>query len=1026
MAQPKKKTKTDTFMSSSSTALATRPVGHVTIPFNAHLTFAGTGGMTCREQPPDYVPPDPTNVALWIDASQGTGDLPRHDGDDAMMDVDGPAGGGAPRAPGTAAFHIAARPVLTTQALLLPSSQQQQQQQTLAAAAGTALAGGTGSYALTRRNGRTLITLSDAAEAVGLAGTWGPLGASWTLCVVLCAERGVGDYAGIPGLGRAMPVLSSPLAGVTVHLPAGGAVPPEATAAEGGPLDGVPAGAPWDAAFVGRQLRQLLVVNDAAQDRRSVYVDGFLVATEAASQTSVPAGAALAVGAGCPLAVAEVLVWAGASASVVGDVLALRAAQRAKWGVRALPPTLTAVQAAAQAVQSEAAQLAAPTAVLTSTAVPLPDGCWLDAAAPGALWADVEGTASPAAPNGAVRRWRDRSGQGRDLTFPAPAGGGSGSTGAQWTTSALQTTNRLPVVSLQGVAGTFAPTAAAAPLAGTAATGFTVVAVWRPSSGSLGGHPLGSPEAVLEVGAWTETLGVELPRVMPAPSALLLPGTSCLGCWQRAAGNGVVSWRLGALVEDGGYGGYACVGVPTDDGPANTWPSRVVQVGATGRTLQLCELLVWRSELSRAHRQALQAVLVAKWGLTLASGPTTLAPAPFPLGTYYAAPLPSGLPVPGGCWLDATQPQTLCSDAAGTLSTSPGGGGVVRLWRDRSGQNRHLTLDAASGATWETAGTAGAVNGLPVVSLASGPGLFPSTPLGADCVSSGFTAVAVWRVQLATGAHPLGASSAAFNGTAWHESLAPGAFSSRRGRGKRRGQCPAFWCGHGTHRPACTGRSRPGGHHHGCGAPRLLAAHPLGCRDLAAADAAGQRLCGVRLERQRGQRRDHRLAHPTPAGGRNRENAPALRGARVAYHPGRLAAPLPADLPGHEMGTAHNAGRQPGAEPGAPRRRTAAEGAGDSSGCERCRHPFHGCGRHDPRHTRCVSGRRGPAEQGVPGGCPGRLLRWHQNVQPWPAQRQGSPEHRVLRRKLSASRHRPDAGVCVDRACKAGLLCNGG
>lgn len=125
----------------------------------------GSGHVTCGAYPPDYVPPDPSNVVLWIDASQGLGDVPR-----ALMDVDRPtptsaAGARAVRAAG---FSIAPRPLMASwMAVAGPSTPP------LAVSAGVAA---NGVYGLRRQNARTLIALSDAAGSAGLTGTWGPLG----------------------------------------------------------------------------------------------------------------------------------------------------------------------------------------------------------------------------------------------------------------------------------------------------------------------------------------------------------------------------------------------------------------------------------------------------------------------------------------------------------------------------------------------------------------------------------------------------------------------------------------------------------------------------------------------------------------------------------------------------------------------------------------------------------------------------------------------------------------------------------
>lgn len=67
------------------------------------------GHATCGAVPPDYVPPDPTNVVVWIDACHGTGDVP-HGTTSASETMDLDDNGET--------FSIAARAVLPSQALL--------------------------------------------------------------------------------------------------------------------------------------------------------------------------------------------------------------------------------------------------------------------------------------------------------------------------------------------------------------------------------------------------------------------------------------------------------------------------------------------------------------------------------------------------------------------------------------------------------------------------------------------------------------------------------------------------------------------------------------------------------------------------------------------------------------------------------------------------------------------------------------------------------------------------------------------
>lgn len=154
---------------------------------------------------------------------------------------------------------------------------------------------GTGACALQRRAARNVVALGDAST--GVTGTWGPLGATWTIVVFLRLVRLVDDYGllFIGNGGTPFTVLQSTTC--TITLPSGGNVPAirvfssflaiveqkqqplptSALLANGGPLDGVEAGVPWDVPFLDH-YRQLCVRNDAAgTGLRTVLVDGCVV-----------------------------------------------------------------------------------------------------------------------------------------------------------------------------------------------------------------------------------------------------------------------------------------------------------------------------------------------------------------------------------------------------------------------------------------------------------------------------------------------------------------------------------------------------------------------------------------------------------------------------------------------------------------------------------------------------------------------------------------------------------------------------
>ena len=154
---------------------------------------------------------------------------------------------------------------------------------------------------------------------------------------------------------------------IEIWLPTGGNIPAAALYANGGPLDTVTAGMPWDMAFV-NQWRQLTVRtsgwrapptpprrptagNNAATGQRTVLVDGWPAVLLAATSTAVPANTPVVVGAGCPMQLSEMLVWNG----LVSDAdlrsgppmwygarhRSTASAQRIKWGVplrTSIPP----------------------------------------------------------------------------------------------------------------------------------------------------------------------------------------------------------------------------------------------------------------------------------------------------------------------------------------------------------------------------------------------------------------------------------------------------------------------------------------------------------------------------------------------------------------------------------------------------------------------------------------------------------------------------------------------------------------
>lgn len=262
----------------------------------------------------------------------------------------------------------------------------------------------TGTSTFTIPAGATYVVDRQAARNVlafggtfpGMTGTWGPLDARWTVMVLFRIDQLVNDFGTFLGMGTGAPNLIASST-ITIAVPSGGSVPAAALLANGGPLDGVEAGVPWDAPFL-NHYRQLCVVNDpgagGGSGTRKTYVDGYLVNafTVAATTTTTPANATVTIGAALPGNVAECLVW-NATVLTQAQIDAMLAVQRTKWEV----PTLKApiVTAAIPVLQATAATNVPAATVLVQATNVAPTGsvlpancqipslrCWLDAAYP--------------------------------------------------------------------------------------------------------------------------------------------------------------------------------------------------------------------------------------------------------------------------------------------------------------------------------------------------------------------------------------------------------------------------------------------------------------------------------------------------------------------------------------------------------------------------------------------------------------------------------------------------------------------
>jgi hypothetical protein len=435
--------------------------GSVRIEANTKLCMYPGGSVFFCMAVQDYVPPSNAALVAWIDF----GDTGTTTTRDANVQIPGRSGD-----PGGAAWSI----------------------------------DGGSAYAVSRQNDRPVAHFG--AASLGMTGTWGPLAAtgSWTMMMFLKVDRPVNDFGTLyTGLGRPMVLLSCPAVGLVVELPTQGTVPVAAVydGTNTAPIDAA-AGTPWDAVFVDH-WRQLCITNDAASGVRTTYVDGWPVATGPASAFAVPADTAVTIGAGCPMAFAEWLVWDGVPMTPA-DIDQTCRAQRVKWNVTLLPPG-TATSSSAQA-----ALLALPAAL---TVVPEPPApvLWLDSTR--GVCRDAEGTKLAPA-YGRVRRWTDSGAGGNHCAFTVQCKAAYGIGPLD------RIHNKLPVVQVDAGPGVFRYN----PLNGTDATGFTVLAVWRTvaDADGGGGHPLSgaNPVSLFGESMWTEWIGPGAPvPVRTAPPA---------------------------------------------------------------------------------------------------------------------------------------------------------------------------------------------------------------------------------------------------------------------------------------------------------------------------------------------------------------------------------------------------------------------------------------------------------------------------------------------------------------------------
>ena len=673
----------------------TRSSGVVRVNESSQIQLHAGGAVYFAQAVQDYVPPAGTDVFLWIDAGDATASTTR--ADRTPLQLPG-------RSPNTAIGGTTPTPTASGFTLDTVSV-----------------------FATGRQNDRQVLHFD--ASSTGMTATWGPFAAdgSWTIVMFVRVDRPIDDYSTTYiGINRPIVLLTGNGGDLSVVVPSGGSVPAAAVYGADNPtgrIDGVDAGCPWDVPFVGH-WRQLCVQNNATTQVRSVYVDGWPVGTSAASTSGVPAATSVTVGGGCPVALAELLVWNRAPLTET-DIRQLCDAQRVKWGV---VPQLTRVTGG-----RPSALLALPTALMQTPPPPTPN-VWLDSTR--GVCVNAAGTV-PASAFTRVHRWKDSGSDGNDCTF------GTTCRAVYGLGPLERIRSTLPVVMVAAGPGTFRDN----PLMQTATTGYTVVCVWRTvaTAGGGGGHPLSAarPVSVLGDVQWTERLGTEVAcRVTPLPADALLAGSVVVGFWERDP-SGQSTWRINALDNAGGYAWTGMV-------PVTTTPDWTVS--SPGRGLHLAQLMIWRRVLTSAERHGLSTWFTTVWGIPLPSPATgNLVPNPIPNA---AVPQTASMVM----WLDATM--GVYASAAPQSPTSVTDGPVA-VWSDRTNHQRHVAFPSAQLVEND--------DGMPLVAITDA-GTLPAgkqTPL-AGSAGGAFCVVAVWR--MATGGHPFNSNgTSVFTGTEWIE-----------------------------------------------------------------------------------------------------------------------------------------------------------------------------------------------------------------------------------------------------------------
>jgi hypothetical protein len=462
------------------------------------------------------------------------------------------------------------------------------------------------SVALGRQGDRTVLSLSNGSP--GVEARWGPLSGSWTLSAFVRLTSPVTTFGNYQGVGPVSLAVSGGL--VVMKIPTGGSITSSQLARNGGPIDGVLSGWPWDAAMI-NQWRNVTVVNNTDTGVRTTYVDGCAAATEPASTATIPADTAIVLLPQCSASIAEFSVWN--TATFTSEHLAsLVIALRTKWDVNALPePVSTATPVLGPTYNPVRLDATLP------INLPVPH-CWLDVGAASAVFADVNGNAR-AGPYQNVRLLRDRGSNGCHCTFAASQ--------AVWATGAMHTVQKWPVLIVTG-AGSFVTS----PLQGLpTGGGYTIVTCHRYVDG---GHPFAaSTKSVLGPTKWDEYIGTNTSRSMPATDIAV--GDLIVTCWHYTGAGSVLTHTLTTSRSASGYRWSRLE-------PAAWIPTEVPKVGANNKGLHLCELLVWqigsgasllegrsRIRLTDTQLSSLSGYLSSRWGVGLppATTPVTALPA---------------------------------------------------------------------------------------------------------------------------------------------------------------------------------------------------------------------------------------------------------------------------------------------------------------------------------------------------------------------------------------------------------------